>query len=184
VRLWDVANRAQTGAPITISNSNEGMNNDNGVAYSPDGKTLVTADSDSTVRQWDIATHAQIGAPVTVPGKVTVTGVAFSPDGITLATAEDDGTVRLWDVATRSQIGAPISVPHTFDGKGALGVTFSPDGKTLVTAGNDNTVRLGDIALPVSLMKAVCSIAGSSLTRQEWSTYAPSEPFQQVCPAS
>ena len=93
MRLWDVANRAQTGAPITISNSNEGMNNDNGVAYSPDGKTLVTADSDSTV-------------------------------------------------------------------------------------------RLGDIALPVSLMKAVCSIAGSSLTRQEWSTYAPSEPFQQVCPAS
>jgi WD40 repeat protein len=180
VRLWDITTHAQIGAAITVR-SDPGFGID-GVAFSPDGKTLATASRDGTVRLWDVATHIPIGAPITVPGVDGVYGVAFSPDGKTLATAGGDGTVRLWDVATRAQIGAPITVSSR-SGGGVDGVAFSPDGKTLATAGDDGTVRLWEVALPVNLVNAVCSIAGRSLTAQEWSTYAPSEPFQQVCPA-
>jgi len=111
-----------------------------------------------------------------------VYGAAFSPDGTLLATAGADGKVRLRDVATRSQIGAPITVPGSAGGGGLGGVAFSPDGKVLATAGSDGTVLRWDVAFPGNLLDAVCAIAGRSLTRQEWSVYVQSEPFQQVCP--
>ena len=183
VRLWDASTRAQIGTPITVPGSaGYGVH---GVAFSPDGKILATAGDDGTVRLWDASTRAQIGTPITVPGSAGygVHGVAFSPDGKILATAGDDGTVRLWDASTRAQIGTPITVPGSaYYGVG--GVAFSHDGKILATVGGDGTVRLWNVAFPANLVNAACSIAGRSLTRQEWRTYVPSEPFQQVCPAS
>jgi WD40 repeat protein len=59
-------------------------------------------------------------------------------------------------------------------------VDFSPDGKTLVTAGGP--IRLWNVAFPRDLLSAVCAIAGRSLTRQQWTIYVPSQPFQQACP--
>jgi WD40 repeat protein len=103
-----------------------------------------------------------------------VGAVAVSPDGKTLATTGPDGTARLWDIATHAQIGPPL-------GTKVSAVAFSPNGKTLATTGPDGT-QLWDISPPGNLLDAVCAIAGGSLTHQEWSTYIPSEPFQQVCP--
>jgi WD40 repeat protein len=140
------------------------------VAFSSDGETLATIGSDLTARLWDITTHAQIGAPF----GSSVGAVAVSPDGKTLATIGNDLTARLWDIATAAQIGPPR-------GNEVFAVAFSPDGKTLATAGADGT-QLWDISAPDNLLKAVCAIAGGSLTHQEWSTYIPSEPFQRVCP--
>jgi WD40 repeat protein len=140
------------------------------VTFSRDGKTLVTRGNDLTARLWDLATHAQIGAPF----GSGVGAVALSPDGKTLATVDLDSTARLWDIATHAQIGPPL-------GKEVSAVAFSPNGKTLATAGPGGT-QLWPISPPANLLDAVCAIAGGSLTRQEWSTYIQSEPFQPVCP--
>jgi WD40 repeat protein len=69
-----------------------------GVAFSPDGHTLASANADHTVRLWDVTDPihpVSLGQPLT--GHTgAVEGVAFSPDGHTLASASDDSTIRLW----------------------------------------------------------------------------------------
>jgi dipeptidyl aminopeptidase/acylaminoacyl peptidase len=65
--------------------------------FSPDGKQIVTASGDNTVRVWD----AQNGQPLTDPLKHanSVGSAQFSPDGKRIVTASDDGTARVWDIA-------------------------------------------------------------------------------------
>jgi WD40 repeat protein len=172
VRLWDSATHSPIG-PLKATGNNDSMAQ---VAFSPDGKTLATWGSPGPASLWDVATRTEIGATL-ASGTSEVDAAAFSSDGKTLATADLNGTVQLWDVATHAPIGAPLTVgPGPTDA-----IAFSPDGKTLATANIDGTVQLWDVALPSNLLKAVCAIAGRSLTRQEWSTYIQSEPFQRVC---
>ena len=110
----------------------------NGVAFSPDARTLASAGDDRSLRLWDVAAGAQIAAFEGHGGGVN--GVAFSPDGRTLASAGADRSVRLWDV----RAGAQIAVLEGH-GDGVNRVAFSPDGRTLASAGADRSVRLWDV---------------------------------------
>jgi hypothetical protein len=67
----------------------------NAVAFSPDGRQLLTAGEDRTARLWDAATGAEL---TQLAGHTDyVYSLAFSPDGSTLASGSGDHTVRLWD---------------------------------------------------------------------------------------
>ncbi|KAM0158528.1 hypothetical protein ACHAQE_005438 [Botrytis cinerea] len=111
------------------------------VAFSPDGKQVVSGSDDKTVRLWDTATGLQIQP--TLEGHTSyVTSVAFSPDGKQVVSGSEDKTVRLWDTATGQQI-QPTLEGHTSH---VTSVAFSPDGKQVVSGSWDHTVRLWDTA--------------------------------------
>jgi len=115
------------------------LNRVTAVVFSPDGKMLVSASRDDTVRIWDPVTGALLQM---LEGHLDwVTAVVFSPDGKMLASVSHDKTVRIWDPAT----GAPL---HTLKGHSywVNAVVFSPDGKLLASASRDKTVRLWDRA--------------------------------------
>jgi WD40 repeat protein len=112
------------------------------VAFSLDGKTVLTGSTDKTARLWDTSTTRPLGPPL--PHQIFVNAVAFSPDGKSVLTASGaqlgKGEGRLWETATGKPIGLPL--PHQ---SGVGTVAVSPDGKTVLTGSYDKTARLWNV---------------------------------------
>jgi small GTP-binding protein len=109
------------------------------VAYRSDGRRLVSASRDSTLRQWDAETGKQIGAPLT-GHTASVECVVYRSDGRRLVSGSEDRTLRQWDAETGKQIGAPLT-GHT---RSVTSVVYRPDGRRLVSGSYDNTLRQWD----------------------------------------
>jgi WD domain, G-beta repeat len=105
------------------------------IAFSPDGRFLVSGGDEKVVRVWNIADTALLKTLAGHEGPLEC--VAFSPDGKLLASSSNDGTVRLWraDTWTLHYVleGHRIEVDC---------VAFSPDGKLVASGGKDHTLRL------------------------------------------
>jgi WD40 repeat protein len=68
------------------------------VAFSPDGRHIVTASSDGTARVWDVTDPAEPQVVGVLSGHSGgMWSAAFSPDGRHIVTANSDGTARLWN---------------------------------------------------------------------------------------
>jgi WD40 repeat protein/serine/threonine protein kinase len=109
------------------------------VAFSPDGRRLVSGSRDGTARLWDVNGGTPIGRPLAHGAEVC--SVAWRPDGRVVLTGSHDGTARLWDAATGAPLGAPLAI-----GAKVRLVAFSPNGKLAATAAEDGTVRMWDAA--------------------------------------
>ena len=106
-------------------------------AFSPDGKRVVTASSDTSARLWDAESGSEIAVLTGHTREVWHAG--FSPDGRSVVTVSFDNSARLWDAEDGRQIA--VLRGHT----GAVwSADFSPDGRRVVTASADNSVRLWD----------------------------------------
>jgi WD40 repeat protein/serine/threonine protein kinase len=107
------------------------------VAFSPDGKKLVSVAGQLTV--WDAETGEQLfSLPFEGGNRLSVSSAAFSPDGKRLAVVADD-RLTLLDVQTWQEV-LSLKVPR----EAAAIIAFSPDGHHLARATISGTVTFWD----------------------------------------
>ena len=145
------------------------------VAFSRDGKRIVSGSGDNTVRLWDGATGKPIGEPLK-GHSFSVDSVAFSPDGKRIVSGSGDSTIRLWDVETGKPIGEPLKGHR----KEVSSVAFSPDGKRIVWGGDDSTPQFWDVL--DSWADELCAKLPRNMTYDEWKKWVGDIPYRRQCP--
>jgi WD40 repeat protein len=132
-RLWDVLRRQSR--PF-----NSYMYIVNALAFSPDGRHIVSGSEGKTMELWEVASRRRIARFEGHTGNVQA--VAFSPDGRHIVSGSADKTVRLWEVAAAS--GREIA---RFEGHTDVvaAVAFCSDAQHIVSGAWDKTVRLWEV---------------------------------------
>jgi WD40 repeat protein len=99
------------------------------VAFSPDGRTLVSASDQPTIEVWDPASGERTG--VLAGHSATAGAIGFGADGNTLYSSGTDGTVIAWDLAGDRRLVRQIAPPDRTPDSLKTHVAPSPDGTRL-----------------------------------------------------
>ena len=113
------------------------------IHFSHDGKLLLTAGHDNTVKLWDVTTRRLLKS---FRGHDSwVRAAIFSPDEQTVLSGGFDQRAKLWDVAGYEEVRVlqgRVFAGHT---DAVLSAAFSQDDLRVVTASRDRTAKTFDI---------------------------------------
>jgi eukaryotic-like serine/threonine-protein kinase len=100
------------------------------LAFSPDGRWLVSSHGDGAILLWDINERRRVANFNGHSGSVRA--VTFSPDGKRIASASEDRSVIIWN--TESGQKERVLIKHDTR---VTGVSFSPDGKWVASCDHE-----------------------------------------------
>jgi WD40 repeat protein/DNA-binding SARP family transcriptional activator len=143
--------------------------------FSPDGRVLVLADHEGRLRLFDTETWKPRTRPL-IAHRGEILSVNFSPDSRTLATTSLDGNTRLWDLPSGRPIGQGLPGPPQH----RSAAIFVRAGTHLLVVYDDGRALLWDLR-PSTWAKQACSIAGRTLTRDEWENALPGRDYAPAC---
>ena len=108
------------------------------VAFSPDGRSIVSGSFDQTIRFWDLETGREIRQILVADDYInsSVLSVEFSPDGRYVLSEDRKWKTCLWDVQTGREI-------RRFPG--TMSARLSPDGLNVASDGSEQTIVLWDV---------------------------------------
>ena len=115
LRIWD----ADTGRQMRAIRAHGNQSVDD-LAFSPDGRRIVTAAEERSVVVWDVETGDEL---VRVRGLEYHVRVAFSPDGRRIVTSDWSKRIRFWDTQTGVEVFSIDGMPSYVSS-----MSFSPDG--------------------------------------------------------
>jgi WD40 repeat protein/serine/threonine protein kinase len=118
------------------------------VAFTPDGRRILSGDMGGQVRVWDAGKNQGF---TTLRADGSVYSIAFSPDGTLLVSGSGDKTVRLWNVESGKVIAS-----YKGHDAGVRSVAFTHDGRRIVSGSEDKTIRIWDIQTG----KAISTLTG------------------------
>jgi WD40 repeat protein/serine/threonine protein kinase len=153
ITVWD----AVTGEPLRSGPAKrDAWTCDGALSWSPDGKTLLWGDRDTTLNLWDLQTDEVR----TYKGhKAYYRSVEFDPRGRWIASASRDGLVKLWDLQSGLEVAALSHLGDTWD------LSFSPDGRYLA-AGTSSGARMWDVTRLSDLREVRLGAQRNAMTKR------------------
>ena len=136
VRVWDIATGKLEHA---VENHADWIL---GVAFTPDGKALVTGSRDKTAKIWDLVNKESL---VTFPDHQNiVNNVAITPDGKFGISAGEDGSIRMWQATDATKAIGKATKNLAGHSKAVFRLANHADAKTplLASCSADMTVQL------------------------------------------
>jgi WD40 repeat protein len=133
--IWDL--RESNPSPVLLRGHKRDIT---GGAFSPDGTTLVTTDTE-TILLWDLRNRGNPGQPIepVLLGSLS-SFVAFSPDGAKLvAVGGPKETGRIWDIRNPDRPSTEV-----FGLQEGLTAAFSPDGHFLALGTDGNLMNMDE----------------------------------------